>query len=331
MRGVLGVPQVLGDDIAHAGDFRQLVAYLRDGQIEVLGPDQEDVVVLALPHGSEQARDELEQPPGLLELFVLLEQRHQVLEPRVERIGGGDLVGDRFGAALCRFRFGRFAEFRAVGARDVGYLRVGGQAREEVLAQNVVNFVGGEVDRRDAALLAAELGAGIVERAVDEGASGVVGGGQIRDDDADIALLAGGGEEVREGAGRDVGDGAVAHGLGVEIVEVRRHLVEEDQDRALTVEQLEPVLLVRRLRTRRLEVAECVALAELVGDLAPEEVVRAVAAVEGGDGGALERVDMLGARAVAISERRMFGQQADADEQVRLATSHGLLEVEHGL
>ena len=47
--GLLGVPEILGDDIAHPGDLGQLVAHLRDRQVEVLGADQEDVVGRAAP------------------------------------------------------------------------------------------------------------------------------------------------------------------------------------------------------------------------------------------------------------------------------------------
>ena len=63
-------------------------------------------------------------------------------------------------------------------------------------------------------------------------ATGVVGRRQVGDDDADVLLLAGRREQVGEGPRGDVGDGAVADLLGVEVVEVRRHLVEQDQDRA---------------------------------------------------------------------------------------------------
>ena len=78
-------------------------------------------------------------------------------------------------------------------------------------------------------------------------AAGVVGGRKVGDDDADVLLLAGGRQQVGEGARGDVGDGAIAHLLGVEVVEVRRHLIEQDEDGLVALEELEPVLFVRRL------------------------------------------------------------------------------------
>ena len=105
-------------------------------------------------------------------------------------------------------------------------------------------------------------------------------------------LLTGRGEEVCEGARRDIGDRAVADLLRVKIVKIRRHLVEKDEDRSLTVEEVKPVLLIGCLRTGRPEFPKCVALAELLGNFSPEEVVGVVAPVKGGDSGAIERVDV---------------------------------------
>ena len=83
-----------------------------------------------------------------------------------------------------------------------------------------------------------------------------------------------------ESAQGDVRDGAVSHGLGVEVVEVRRHLVQKDEDRLLALEQMQPVGLIGRLRSGGPELPEQFALAELVGDRAPEELLRGVAPVE---------------------------------------------------
>jgi hypothetical protein len=49
-----------------------------------------------------------------------------------------------------------------------------------------------------------------LEGAVDQLGAGVIGGGEIGDDDADVALLAGGRDEVGKGAGGNVGDGPIA-------------------------------------------------------------------------------------------------------------------------
>ena len=115
-------------------------------------------------------------------------------------------------------------------------------------------------------------------------------------------------------------------------MKVGRHLIEQDEDGLVALEELEPVLLVRRLGPAGPERLELVALAELVGDLAPEEMIGVVAAVEGGDVGRLEGVDAWSMpRAVSLAQFGMLGEQAEADEQVGLAAAHRLLEVEDRL
>ena len=71
--GLLRVPQVLGDDVAHAGDLGELVADFRDGEVEMLRADEKNVVGLAIPDGAEQTGHQLDQAAGLLELLVFLE------------------------------------------------------------------------------------------------------------------------------------------------------------------------------------------------------------------------------------------------------------------
>ena len=50
----------------------------------MLGADEENVVVLAIPDGAQQAGDELYQASGLFELLVFLKQRDDVFEPRAD-------------------------------------------------------------------------------------------------------------------------------------------------------------------------------------------------------------------------------------------------------
>ena len=88
-------------------------------EVEVLRADEEDVVGLAVPDRAQQAGDQFDQAAGLLELLVLLEERDDVLEARVERIGGGNLVGDRLGAAVGDLGLGGFLQLPAVGFGDV--------------------------------------------------------------------------------------------------------------------------------------------------------------------------------------------------------------------
>ena len=86
----------------------------------------------------------------------------------MERIGRGDLVGNRLGTAVRRLRLGGFFQLAAEGVGDVADLRLVGERLEETLAQDVVDLVGREVDRRDVAFLAAEFGARVFESAIDE-------------------------------------------------------------------------------------------------------------------------------------------------------------------
>ena len=83
--GLLCVPKILRDHVAHAGNLGELVADFRDAEVEVLRADQEHIVCLAIPDRAEQAGNQLDQSAGLLELLVFLEQRNDVLKPRMER------------------------------------------------------------------------------------------------------------------------------------------------------------------------------------------------------------------------------------------------------
>ena len=74
---------------------------------------QEDVVRLTVPDRAEETRNQLYQSTGLLELFVLLEQCYDVLESWVERIGRGNLVGDRLSAAVGGLGFGGLFQLAA--------------------------------------------------------------------------------------------------------------------------------------------------------------------------------------------------------------------------
>ena len=236
-----------------------------------------------LPDRSQQPRHQFDQTAGLLELLVLLEQRDDVLEPRVEGIGRGNLVGDGLGATVGRLGLGGLFQLAAERLSDVFDLSLVGQGLEQPLAQDVVNLVGGKIDRRDVAFLAAEFCACVFQRPVDQLGTRVVGRREVGNDDADVLLLARRREQIGKGPRGDVGDGAVADLLRVEVVEVRRHLIEQNENRLIAIEELEPVLLIRGLGAACPERLELVALAELIGDLAPEEVVWIVAAVEGSD------------------------------------------------
>src|SRR5262249_10599165 len=71
--------------------------------------------------------------------------------------------------------------------------------------------------------------------------------------------------------------------------------------------------------------------AELVGDRTPEVLFRGVAPVERRDVRTTEVVDVADMRAAGRAQLRVSCEQAEADEQVGLASAHRLLEVEDGV
>src|SRR5262249_9504650 len=147
-----------------------------------------------------------------------------------------------------------------------------GHALEQALAEDVVDLVRGEIHRRDAAFLPAQLGARVFEGTVNQPGAGVIGGSKVRDHNADVALLAGSRDEVGKGTGGDVGNRAIPHFLCVEVVEIRGHLIEQNEDGLTAVKKLQPVLFVRGLGAAGPEGFKWLASAKLVGNLAPEEV-----------------------------------------------------------
>jgi len=69
----------------------------------------------------------------------------------------------------------------------------------------------------------------------------------------------------------------------------------------------------------------------LVGDFAPEEVVRAVAPVERRDVRALESVRVRHAPGIPRSQLRGLREEPESHQQVGLAATHSLLEMKDGL
>lgn len=93
----VGAGHVLRQSALELTDADDLLAHVRDLQIEMLAADEIDLSgLLALPNALEHLRDELHQPAGLAVVLVLLEKGDDVLDGRVERIRSDDLVGDLF-------------------------------------------------------------------------------------------------------------------------------------------------------------------------------------------------------------------------------------------
>ena len=154
---------------------------------------------------------------------------------------------------------------------------------------------------------------------------------KIRDDDAEALQFQRGGQQVRDGVDRDVRERAAADGLRDAVTEIGRQLVEQDQGR-LVADEVDPVLLVRRLRAALVEFDEIVGLAQLLGDVAPQVLVA-------GDRAARDRDDARRGRREALRdflgnemrEAGIGGEVAEGEHGVRLAATHGLLEFEDGL
>ena len=98
----------------------------------------------------------------------------------------------------------------------------------------------------------------------------IVTGKEVGDNDGDVLFLAGSAEHVGKGASHDVSDCTLAETLGDEVVEVGRHFIEEDEDRAGVIKKGKPVFFLRRPRAFGPETAEKLTSAQLGGDVALE-------------------------------------------------------------
>ena len=72
----------------------------------MLWANQKHIIGRSVPDRPEQVRDQFDQASGLFELLVLFEQRNDILDPWMEGIGGGYLVGDRLRAPVGGFGLG---------------------------------------------------------------------------------------------------------------------------------------------------------------------------------------------------------------------------------
>src|SRR5262249_33731773 len=129
-RGI-AVPEVFGDDIAHAGDFGELVAYFLNPEVEVLRTNEQDVIRLAFPDRAQEAGDEFDQAARLLELLIFFEQGNNVFQARTERIGSGDFVCNGFGTATGDLGLTGFLQLPAIARGDVADRGLVGQGRKQ--------------------------------------------------------------------------------------------------------------------------------------------------------------------------------------------------------
>lgn len=129
-------------------------------------------------------------------------------------------------------------------------------------------------------------------------------------------------EEALQRPERDVGKVRRADGVGLRHLEVARQLVEHNQGRLVT-DQVDPIA-GQRLRAVLPELRETSRLADLLGDVAPQELIRAVMSVEDGGSDRLEPAEGMERRSDALPDGGVFREQAEGDQRVRLATAHRL-------
>ena len=145
----------------------------------------------------------------MLELLIFLEEGNDIFQAWMEWIGGSDFIRNGFSAAIGNLGLAGFLQLPAIARGDVANHGLVGQGREQALAEDVVDLVGGEIHRRDVAFLPTQLGARVFERTVDQPGAGVVRGSKVGDNNADIALLACCRDKVGKGTGSDVSDGSI--------------------------------------------------------------------------------------------------------------------------
>ena len=141
---------VVGDGARQVVDVRHAVADIRLRQVDVLAADQIDVVGLARLNRAHHHRGERHETAGLAEGLVVLEQREDVLEGGMERVGGGDLVGDLFGGFRHGLGFHRVRNGLGEGGRHGVHDAGVGLGKQQTRAKDVIDLVGAEFDRRDA-------------------------------------------------------------------------------------------------------------------------------------------------------------------------------------
>ena len=237
-----------GDGPLQVRDVVDLVAHVRDVERQMLAADQVDVIGWPLPDGLDYLSRELHQAAGLAEALVLFEQSDDVLDRGMERIGAVDLVSDLLGTFRDRLRLHRLREGLTVRRGDRVDDRFVRKLAEEALAQDLVNLLARQFDRNDRFRLAIGLLLHVVNGLAQLLRCAGVGAGEVGDDDAAAFELEGGREQVGQRERRDLGQRAAADDAGDGVVEIGRQLIEKDENR-LVADQVDPVLLGRRLRS----------------------------------------------------------------------------------
>ena len=250
----------------------------------------------------------------------------------MERIRLDDPARELLGRRVRHVHLLRLAHRLRVALRDRLDVRVVGEGLEEARAENLVELVRVHPDGLQVHRRAAGLALEVPQSAGDPLAARRVGRREIRHDEADVAQLVppDGDQEVgerRRGDHREIG---VADALRGGVDEVRRQLVQHDDER-IALEQVHPRRLARS-GERRIVRAELLPLAELLRDRPPDaEGGVALAARERYDP---NRTDVIRGVEVAHDlgpELRMPREQAERQQIVRLAAAHRLRQLEDAL
>lgn len=155
---------------------------------------------------------------------------------------------------------------------------------------------------------------------------------RIGHDEAHVAQLVApdGDQQVGERRRRDYRQIGVADALRGRVDEIRRQLVEHDDER-IALEQIHPGRLAGRGQ-RRVVGAELLSPAELLRDSPPDPERRI--ALAPGEGDDPDRTDVVGRVEAAHDpgpEIGMLRQQAESQQVVRLAAAHRLGQLEDSL
>ena len=273
-----------------------------------------------------------DQAARLLEALVLPEPGVEVPNGGMERIRLDDPARELLGRGVRHVHLLRLAHGLRIALRDLLDLRLVGEGLEEARAEDLVELVRVHPDGFEIHGGAPGFLLELPQRAGDPLAAGRVGGGEIGHDETDVAQLVAPhrDQQVGERRRRDHRQIGVADALRSRVDEVRRQLVEHDDER-IAREQVHP----RRLAgsgQRRVVGAELLPPAELLRDSPPDPEGRI--ALAPGEGDYPDRADVVGRVEAAHDlgpELGVLREQAESQQVVRLAAAHRLGQLEDAL
>ena len=249
----------------------------------------------------------------------------------MERIGLADALDEGLGRRRNRVDPLRLLQRGDIGLRDFVDPVGRRQAVEQALAHDCEHLAGVLLHRRD------RLGVAIIVlgQVLDKGAQlpraveiDIVL--EVGDDDAGARAARQGVEQALKRADRQVAERGRADRLALRHLKIARQLVEQDQD-GLVAEHGDPFVDAGRLRTVAPERRHDVAAPELLGDVAPQQGVRVLVAVEDDDLGRAEVGAACELRHDLATQGGIGREQPKRDQAVRLAAAHRLRQIERAV